>query len=259
MQEKRSPEQKIFWGLFALASAVGICLLLIIWYLAVYGAEGLPGPAVWIVSAIFTALLAGSIGAVLLFSLSLYTGRAGLMPPGTSWAAMNILLPMTMMAGKLLKVDRNRLIRAFINLNNSVAFRNIQRKGLSSAIVLLPHCLQLDTCELKLTNDIYKCIECGRCDIKNLAQLGKNYNMNIRVATGGTMARRLVKEFRPEVIIAVACERDLLSGIKDTYPMPVIGVCNTRPEGPCRNTRVECSEIEDTLRIIKENNTKEGE
>jgi hypothetical protein len=65
------------------------------------------------------------------------------------------------------------------------------------------------------------------------------------------MALRLVRDTKPDVIIAVACERDLLSGIRDIYPMPVIGIRNTRPEGPCRNTRVDCGAVEDTVKLIK--------
>jgi uncharacterized protein len=59
------------------------------------------------------------------------------------------------------------------------------------------------------------------------------------VATGGTLARRAVERHRPRTVVAVACERDLSSGVLDTFPLPVIGVINERPEGPCYNTRVD--------------------
>ena len=64
------------------------------------------------------------------------------------------------------------------------------------------------------------------------------------VATGGTLARQMVKEIRPKAIIAVACERDLTSGIQDVFPLPVIGVLNERPFGPCFNTRVDIKKVE---------------
>ena len=32
------------------------------------------------------------------------------------------------------------------------------------------------------------------------------------------MARRKLFEYRPDAVIAVACERDLTSGVQDAYP-----------------------------------------
>ena len=49
------------------------------------------------------------------------------------------------------------------------------------------------------------------------------------------------------LVLAVACERDLTSGIKDCYPLPVIGILNDRPFGPCFNTTVDCSKIDEAL------------
>jgi hypothetical protein len=45
----------------------------------------------------------------------------------------------------------------------------------------------------------------------------------------------------------VACERDLTSGIRDTHPLPVHGILNDRPEGPCLNTVVRLDLIEQAL------------
>jgi len=58
-------------------------------------------------------------------------------------------------------------------------------------------------------------------------------------STGGTLARMKVKEARPKAIVAIACERDLASGMADVFPIPVIGVLNERPNGPCCNTTVD--------------------
>jgi hypothetical protein len=68
------------------------------------------------------------------------------------------------------------------------------------------------------------------------------------VATGGTIARRIVKEQRPRLIIAVACERDLASGIQDAYPLSVYGILNERPNGPCMDTTLCLRHMEEALR-----------
>ena len=117
-------------------------------------------------------------------------------------------------------------------------------------LILLPHCLQLFDCEIKVTGDINKCVRCGRCDIKGLAELAEKYRIDISVATGGTLARKVIIEKRPKLVVAVACERDLTSGIKDCYPLPVIGILNDRPFGPCFNTRVDVEKIDAALQAV---------
>ena len=52
------------------------------------------------------------------------------------------------------------------------------------------------------------------------------------------------------LVLTVACERDLTSGIKDCYPLPVIGILNDRPFGPCFNTTVDVRKIDEALSQI---------
>jgi len=48
----------------------------------------------------------------------------------------------------------------------------------------------------------------------------------------------------------VACERDLSSGIADVGRIPVIGIVNDRPNGPCYNTNVDVDAIRNKLESI---------
>ena len=53
---------------------------------------------------------------------------------------------------------------------------------------------------------------------------------------------------KPLAVIGIACERDLVSGIEEiTSKIPVIGIENKRPEGPCKNTLVDVELFEKTL------------
>jgi hypothetical protein len=79
------------------------------------------------------------------------------------------------------------------------------------------------------------------------------------VATGGTLARRVVVETNPELIVGVACERDLASGIVETYPIPVIGILIDRPEGPCVNTRVNVDKVNEALETFLSEHSFTGE
>jgi hypothetical protein len=54
-------------------------------------------------------------------------------------------------------------------------------------------------------------------------------------------------ENRPEAIVAVPCELDLTTGIQDSYPIPVIGILNDRPNGPCINTKVDIQKVRSAI------------
>ena len=81
--------------------------------------------------------------------------------------------------------------------------------------------------------------------------MGESHGLKIEVVNGGTLARRRVAEMRPDGIIAVACERDLTLGIQDVYPVPVFGVINDRPYGPCLNTCVDMSLVEEAVKFFQ--------
>ena len=50
-----------------------------------------------------------------------------------------------------------------------------------------------------------------------------------------------------QAVMAIACERDLVSGIQDVYPLPAVGVLNIRPNGPCNNTKVDMEQVRRVL------------
>ncbi|MGP1585459.1 MAG: DUF116 domain-containing protein, partial [Schwartzia sp. (in: firmicutes)] len=51
-------------------------------------------------------------------------------------------------------------------------------------------------------------------------------------------------------VLAIACERDLTSGIQDVYPLPAVGVLNIRPNGPCYNTHVDMAAVRREIEAI---------
>ena len=66
-----------------------------------------------------------------------------------------------------------------------------------------------------------------------------------------------VKEAKPKAIIAIACERDLASGMADVFPIPVIGVLNQRPNGPCCNTTVDIKKVREAVELLIDKDTYE--
>ncbi|MBM9539160.1 DUF116 domain-containing protein, partial [Desulfobulbus alkaliphilus] len=117
-------------------------------------------------------------------------------------------------------------------------------------LLLLPHCIQRSACPHRLNHNVDLCRRCGQCPVGGLLQLRDRYGFHLALATGGTIARRIVVQTRPRMIIAVACERDLTSGIQDSYPLPVFGILNQRPCGPCLDTLVSLAAVEGAVRLF---------
>lgn len=152
---------------------------------------------------------------------------------------------------KRIFLNPDRVVRSYIALNNDFVINEVKGKANPKILILLPHCIQRHACALKLTNDIKNCRRCGGCSVGSLIDISEETGTDIYLASGGTLARKKIKEDMPDVILAVACERDLLSGIRDIMPMPVAGVLNERPEGPCINTSVNLDIINGFLTRLK--------
>ena len=164
--------------------------------------------------------------------------------------ANDILFPITIITGRLAGISKDKILRSYIEVNNNLVKSKKLLLAGNQIMILLPHCLQDSECPHKITMDINNCKHCGKCCICELIDLSEKYHAVLKVATGGTLARKFIEECKPGGVVAVACERDLSAGIQDAGYLPVIGVLNCRPNGPCINTNVELDKVEQALMTI---------
>jgi len=160
---------------------------------------------------------------------------------------LKAIYPLFYLAARTFGTSKERLQQVLIRTSNALVRREFRGRKASRLLLLLPHCIQRDECTIRVTSNVFNCARCGKCEIKSLIDLADELGLKLYVATGGTLARRVVVETRPEAIVAVACERDLSSGISDTYPIPTLGVLNERPFGPCLNTQVNLTTVREAL------------
>ena len=73
----------------------------------------------------------------------------------------------------------------------------------------------------------------------------------MKVVTGGTLARKYLKQTKPDLVIAIACERDLLSGIMDVSSIDVYGIFNIIRDEDCIDTGVSIMEVERVIKKIR--------
>ena len=193
-------------------------------------------------------LLLGMIGIIL--TMKLNRPIKSLLFP--TKIVISYLLPVIIQAVSLLGFDKEEIQNSFIKISNQLIDPEELSLVADDVLILMPHCIQLADCSYRVTSDIDNCQRCGRCQVDAIIGFKEKYGVHLAFATGGTLARKIIKDIRPKAIIAVACERDLSSGIQDVYPLPVIGVINLRPNGPCYNTKVELDELETAVQELLE-------
>jgi uncharacterized protein len=199
-------------------------------------------------------LLAGAIvlgGGLFLITVTSLTGIDLLYPHKKRSVTVRILFPIAVAISEILGFNRNIVRASFVKVNNALTKAQKKRIKGQRILVLLPHCLQIDICNRKLTSDLDNCMRCGRCLVGSLITMGETMGLSIEVVNGGTLARKKVADLRPDGIVAVACELDLTLGILDVYPIPVYGVLNDRPNGPCLNTCVDMRLVEEGIAFFK--------
>ena len=250
-RQKRA-KKRLVLGLLALAIFIAAALLAGIWYVLQPGLERIAAPLPLLVGAVFALLVllaaAGWINTIFIIkgwpALSVLYGQ--------TYHLINMLFPLAVRLGRLFGITRRQLEGSFIAVSNVLFQRRGLRVPANRLLVVTPHCLQLASCPRKITRDPHNCKRCGGCDIGTLVTMADEMGFHFFVATGGTLARQIVRDTRPQAVLAIACERDLMSGIQDVYPLPAVGVLNIRPNGPCYNTHVDIDELKAALAAIIE-------
>jgi uncharacterized protein len=165
-------------------------------------------------------------------SISLLKFKKSLFPYTFVERLLLSLLPRTIWLGTKFGISRDRVANSFIKIHNLLVKSQAGRLNHNMLLILLPRCLRKE----------------ARSEILNRINSDA---AKVYTAAGGEEARKAILQYRPSMILAVACERDLISGIKDVAArIPVFALPNKRPEGPCKNTQLALGDLEDVLRFL---------
>ena len=125
---------------------------------------------------------------------------------------------------------RDWVENASVKVYNTLALARSRKVSGGELLVLIPRCLAKETLE-------------------GVLSVAGKYKIPVFVATRGQLARRVIRERRPRAVVAVACERDMVSGLHDVAgKVPVLGLTLTLPGGPCKDTRVDLGQLEEWVK-----------
>jgi len=211
-----------FAALTVVAAAGAVALLL---YLIGPRLGGLWNPLpriLWITLATLTGLLALYLSVL---AASLYGGKnllpERLMERGPYLQLMNYTSFIARGFGK-----RDWVEHAAIDIYNTFAERRGRKVGKGELLVLIPRCLSKQA-------------------LDGVLEIAGRYEVPVFVATRGQLARRVIRERRPRAVVAVACERDMMTGLRDVAgKLPVLGLTMQLPNGPCRDAAIDLAQME---------------
>jgi hypothetical protein len=221
-------------GKYFLFTAVGIAGLVVATAVAIYLlSPRLAQLASWLPRALYLgdAIFAG-VGALWLglIGISFVTDRALL--PGR-FAERGLLLKTFRLAsrvGEMFGVQRDWTDNAAVAVYDRLAWAREWRVRANEMLILIPRCL-------------------SRASLEGVMDIAKRYDVATFVATRGAYARQAIRERRPKAVVAVACERDMISGLRDVAGrLPVLGLTMQLPNGPCKDASLDLVEMERFVR-----------
>jgi len=121
---------------------------------------------------------------------------------------------------------RDWVENAAVKVYNNLAVMRGRKVGQGELLLLIPRCL-------------------SKATLDGVLGIAGKYGVPVFVATRGQLARRVIRERRPRAVVAVACERDMVSGLHDVAgKIPVLGLTMTLPAGPCKDASVDLGQLE---------------
>ncbi|MBL7225748.1 MAG: DUF116 domain-containing protein [Desulfobacteraceae bacterium] len=246
------PQKRVFIFLLLVTCLVLLGFAFLLWWVPYVGLNNIHPSLPLLLAIAFGCIVLFGLGGALTLVLTIIRGKNLFFNRRIRGVVIRVLFPLLVGVGRCFGISKDEIRRSFVAINNRLVLAEAKKVKPEQILILLPHCLQNHDCTVRITGNVENCKACGKCKIKDLVELSEKYHVPAAVATGGTLARRIVVEKKPKVIIGVACERDLSSGIQDSYPIPVFGVFNRRPFGPCYDTDVSLELVEKGIKTFLE-------
>jgi uncharacterized protein len=186
-----------------------------------------------------TASLAvvGSVAALFLalygmLSFTLVTGIPLRASEAVSLHLFRVFPAIALVADRL-GISKDRLGYSLLEIHNELTRISLRKFSNGRILCLAPRCLDRET-------------------VEQIRSLAAEYDCDFYMAPAGSQARPKIVQVKPAAIIGIACERDLVTGIRDVgYRIPVIAITNKRPAGPCKGAFIDLNELREAIEAFK--------
>ena len=138
--------------------------------------------------------------------------------------------------------------KQFVSLSNMMTKLRKKRCPPEGLLLLFPHCIQNSKCKQNIKHDLNECKRCGKCKVKDLLEISEEYGISIAIASGGRIALKRVMAEEVQGVVAIACEKELRTGLMAAMPKAIFAVPNLRPNGYCVDTDVY---MDDVLKAVE--------
>src|SRR5213596_251230 len=175
---------------------------------------------------------AAAVIAWLWFGLLLLSFYGGVLLLPERWLERGPYLRLMSLTSRIARpfARRDWVEHAAIDVYNALAARRQRTVGKGELLVLIPRCLSKQA-------------------LDGVLAIAGRYEVPVFVATRGQLARRVIRERRPRAVVAVACERDMMTGLRDVAGrLPVLGLTMRLPNGPCRDAMLDLDIMEEWVR-----------
>ncbi len=137
----------------------------------------------------------------------------------------------------------------------NILFKNtFSRVPYNERIIVIPQCLRSLECPAKFNSvEGAKCIECGKCKIKEISRKAKELGyIGTYIAPGGGFVKRIIKKTKPHAMIGIGCPYEVNLGLLEVSSkgIPCQGV--TLLNSGCVTTDVDLNAVFETMELCKQ-------
>jgi hypothetical protein len=219
---------------YFLFAAIGLVLASAVAFAGVFLlAPRIAAVAAWLPGALYWAIAGFVVVSLIwlaLIGIAYVTGRA-ILPERL--AERGLLLKTVYLAwrvGELFGVQRDWTDHAAVAVYDRLALARTRTVSSNELLILIPRCL-------------------SRTALDGVLDIARRHDVAAFVATRGQLARRVIRERRPKAVVAVACERDMITGLHDVAGrVPVLGLTMQLPNGPCKDASIDIGKMEEFVR-----------
>ena len=154
--------------------------------------------------------------------------------------------------GKKLGLSERMIQYTHIELRNSVFENEFKQIPFKDRVLFLPHCAR-NTANCKATHDEegYHCAHCGSCEIGYAEKFALDLGYKkVFVVPGGSMVKKLLKEYNPKASVGVCCFDEALMAfdlLKFTNIIPQVALLL---RDGCKDTMINIPLLEEKLSLI---------